>query len=160
MKKITYLLLIGLCTFLVSCGEDDSSNLDADVDEIDSELLMPLIGNWTATSVTATGCSNSDDNGENTCGDLTFCLFLQITDEGLYGLADNTDPELGEITNGIIKSLTSTTLLLCQPGLFGEEEECTNTITYSVTNSNSLSITYTDDDKPGCTFRATLTKDS
>ncbi|MEP1033088.1 hypothetical protein [Ekhidna sp.] len=159
MKNLSYLLLIVMSFFLVNCSSDDSAP-DADIDNLDPALLAPLIGDWTATSVTASGCTNASDNGENTCGDFTFCLFVQISDEGLYGISDNTDPDLSESTFGILKSLTASTFLLCEPGIFGEEEVCSNTVTYSFTNSTTLNITFTDEDAPGCTFTATFTKDS
>ncbi|WP_436517014.1 hypothetical protein [Ekhidna sp. To15] len=159
MKNLFSLLLIALSIFLINCSKDDSGPV-ADIDELDPALLAPLIGDWTATSVSTSGCTNSSDNGTNTCGDFTFCLFVQISDEGLYGFSDNTDPDLSETTFGVLKTLTSTSFLLCEPGLFGEEEVCSNTVTYSFTNSTTLSVRFTDDDEPGCTFSATFTKDS
>lgn len=159
MKQLTSILLLGLCILFVNCSSDDSEPV-ADIDELDPTLLAPLVGDWTATSVTASGCTNASDNGTNTCGDFTFCLFIQISDEGLYGFSDNTDPELSETTFGVLKSLTASTFLLCEPGLFGDEEVCSNTVTYSFTNSTTLSVRFTDDDEPGCTFSATFTKDS
>ncbi len=159
MKKLASLTLIGLSLFLINCGKEDTLP-DADIDELDPELLEPLIGDWTATSVTASGCTNSSDNGTNSCGDFLFCLFIQITDEGLYGLSDNTDPDLSESTSGLLKNLTATSFELCEPGFFGEEEDCSNTITYSFTSSTTLSIRFTDDEEPGCSFSATFTKET
>lgn len=158
MKNLTNLTLICLSLFFISCGSDDSAP-DADVDELDAALLAPLVGNWATASVTISGCDDTSLNGENSCGALLFCLFVQITDEGQYSFTDNTDPDLGETTFGVLKTLTSSTFLLCEPGLFGEEETCSNTVTYSFNGSSTLNITYTDDDAPGCTFSATLTKD-
>lgn len=159
MKNLTNLTFVFLALLLISCGSDDSAP-DADVDELDAALLAPLVGNWTATSVTVSGCSDSNSNGTNSCDGLTFCLFVQITDEGQYSFTDNTDPNLSETTFGFLKSLTSSSFLLCEPGIFGEEETCSNTVSYSFDGSSSLTITYTDDDEPGCSFRATFSKDS
>lgn len=160
MKNFTSILLLCLCVFLVSCGDDDSSIDDVDTEELDPVLLAPLVGNWTATSVTTTGCTDANSNGVNTCGDLLFCLFIQISDEGIYGISDNTDPELSEFTGGIIKSLTASSFLLCEPAILGGDEDCSSTITYSFTNATTLEISFTDEEAPGCTFSATFTKDS
>lgn len=169
MKKNVFFYLVIVLPFVFSnCGSDDGDNNNGLSDKpLDAALLAPLLGNWTADFKTVSGC---DQAGDYDCGDFLTCLFVQITDEGFYSFTDvdindpaNTDDNPGSVStvnsSGQIKELTATTMLFCEPNIFGDTDfDCSDPITYSVSGS-TLTATWTDSESPGCTFKAIFTKE-
>lgn len=137
--KIYFLLLLTTPLFLINCGSDDG----------DADYISQFVGTWQSSSVVSTGCTNSEDNGTLTC--TPFCYQAVFTAQGTYSLIDGTSGQ-GINESGTFKA-TGTTLTLCEDGTCDDDPA-----TYEFTNDNTVVVTFTDDDSPGCQFAATFNK--
>lgn len=138
-KKLYFLLLLATPLFLINCGDDDG----------DGDFNAQFVGQWEATSVTSTGCDNSEENGTLTCS--PFCFQVEFNDDRTYSLTDGTgDPVVDE--SGTFEA-TATTLNLCSDGTCDSDPA-----TYAFIDDDTVAVTFTDDDSPGCQFTATFTR--
>ena len=135
MKSLKLIFLAALICTLISCS-DDSEPLDA------------LVGEWATTSLVATNCTNSSENGTADCGGIP-CLNIVIGGDGSYTLSGPaiTETETGKMT------ATETTVKLCANNL--TEEECTNqdNNAYTLIDGN-LTVVFSED----CTYTAVFQK--
>ena len=135
MTKLSTLFL-GICLLLfLGCSDDEE------------DFLTPLVGTWETSLITTSGCSDPTENGTLTCTGGP-CISVTINSNGTYTLDNNIDQtsEEGTVT------VTATTINLCENGTTGCEAE-----TYSLAG-NTLTITFTEDDSPGCLFMIVFTK--
>ncbi len=139
MKKLlnTFIVCIFSLTFLTNCGSDDVSPLDQ------------LVGNWVASSITVSDCTDTSGNGVLAC--TPFCLDLVINGAGDYTLTSNLEDE--SITESGTAEVTSNTILLCETG----EDECPDANSYTLDGS-TLIISFANEEFPGCVFVATYLK--
>lgn len=140
MRAFLSLSFIALLLCLASCGSEEE------------EFLTPLVGTWESSTVTAANCTDPDENGTTTCSN-TYCIRVTINSDGTYTLNNNLDDppstESGNIT------ATSSTISMCESGNSNCGDADTNTYSLS---GGKLSVTFTDDDSPGCNFTATFDK--
>lgn len=135
MTKLSTLFL-GICILLfLGCSDDEE------------DFLTPLVGTWETSLITTSGCSDPGDNGTLTCTGGP-CIEVTINSNGTYSFQNNIDQtsETGTVT------VTATTINLCETGATDCEGE-----TYSLAG-NTLTISFTEDDSPGCLFTIVFTK--
>jgi hypothetical protein len=135
MPNLTTLLL-GLCIVLfIGCSKDEE------------DFLTPLVGTWETSEIITTGCSDPADNGSLSCTGGP-CFVVTINSNSTYTLQNNVDQtsEAGTV------SVTATTINLCETGDTGCEAQ-----NYSL-SGDKLTITFTEDDSPGCLFTIVFTK--
>ncbi|MEP0985608.1 hypothetical protein [Ekhidna sp.] len=139
MKQFLTLLLLSASITLVNCGDDK----DADAD-----FLAQFVGTWQSSNITAAGCNDPEENGTLNCD--PFCFEITITANGTYSLLESgsQSPETGTIT------ATETTVTICETG----ETICDSQDPYSFSGENTFSITFTDEDSPGCQFTAVFNR--
>ncbi len=113
----------------------------------DEDFLTPLVGTWESSLITTSGCTDPADNGTLTCTGGP-CFVVNINSNSTYTLQNNVEQtsEAGTVT------VTATTINLCETGATHCEAE-----TYSL-SGDTLTITFTEDDSPGCLFTIVLTK--
>ena len=118
------------------------------------DFLAALVGTWQADVITATGCNDSEENGQITCD--PYCLRIEINSNGTYTLSQvNFETQMTESESGAI-TVTSNQITLCRTGANCSDEDPG---TYVKTSDTSLTITFTDnDDSPGCQFSTVFTK--
>jgi hypothetical protein len=135
MTKLSTVFL-GLCVLLfLGCSDDEE------------DFLTPLVGTWETSEMVTSGCTDPDENGSLTCTGGP-CLSVTINSNSTYTLENNIDQssEAGTVT------ITATTINLCETGSTDCEAE-----TYSL-SGDKLTITFTEDDSPGCLFTIVFTK--
>ena len=135
MTKLSTLFLgISILLFL-GCSDDEE------------DFLTPLVGTWETSLITTSGCSDPSDNGTLTCTGGP-CIEVTINSNGTYSFQNYIDQtsETGTVT------VTATTINLCETGATDCEGE-----TYSLAG-NTLTISFTEDDSPGCLFTIIFTK--
>lgn len=141
MHMKTYLNFIFILSilFLYSCGSEEE------------DFLSPLVGTWESSTVIATNCTDSDENGTLTCTN-TYCIRVTINSDGTYTLNNNLDDpstsESGNIT------VTSSNLTLCASNSVNCDDDSDP---YSL-SGGELSVGFTDEDSPGCNFTANFVK--
>ena len=121
--------------FFLSCSDDEK------------DFLTPLVGTWETSLITTSGCTDPDENGTLTCQGGP-CLSVTINSNGTYTLQNNIDQtsEAGTVT------VTATSITICETGDTGCEAD-----PYSLVG-NTLTLTFTEDDSPGCLFTIVFTK--
>ncbi len=141
MKRLLFPLLMISPLLFIQCGDDEPGE-----EEVDH--LAPLVGSWMMTSITNSGCTNADENGTFDANN-SYSILVTITADGTYtvtqcGVVDET---------GTVSDVTADSFLFCETGV----TDCTPD-TY-VLSGNTITVTTTDDESPGCTVALTLTKD-
>lgn len=142
MKKILAVVLTLSTVTFFNCGGDDE------------DFLTPLVGAWDVFSISITGCDDESSNGTQTCEDADMaaipCTTITIDSDGTYTLVDNTNggSESGDVT------VTASKITLCATG----DPNCTGD-DYTL-SGNALTVSFTEDDSPGCLFEAKATKRS
>lgn len=139
MKRLLTLLVLSASILFISCGDDK----DADAD-----FLAQFVGTWQSSNITASGCTDPEENGTITCD--PYCFQITISASGTYSLIESGSqtPETGTIT------ATETTIRICETG----DTDCGDGDPYSFSNSSTFTVSFTDEDSPGCTFTATFNK--
>jgi hypothetical protein len=135
MTKLSTVFL-GLCVLLfLGCSDDEE------------DFLTPLVGTWETYEMAISGCTDPLDDQIYTCQGGP-CMSVTINSNSTYTLQNNLDQssEAGTIT------VTATTINLCETGSTDCEAEV-----YSL-SGDKLTITFTEDDSPGCLFTIVFTK--
>lgn len=122
--------LLVLSLALVSCDDDEGSDF-GDIPEV-------FVGTWNSIEFTASGCTDSEDNGTCSVG----CLTILFLEDGAF-----TGSVAGESILGTATA-NATTLRLCDP-----TNDCTD-VTYEI-GETSTEISWSDDED-GCTYTATI----
>mgnify|MGYP001802584896 CR=1 FL=1 len=172
MKKPFLLVLsLSLLFDFVGCGSDDGGDGDGgandDGDAVDPVLFAALEGDWNAESKSLSGCTTSSQNGTYECGEgFVTCIALNFQVDDVFGGGyffsdiESTDGFSGSITSGAVQDLTSSSFSLCEPNFLGDPEFlCNQVFSYSLSNGyQTMTVTWTDTNFPGCTSSATFTK--
>ena len=135
MTKLSTLFLGLFLILFLGCSNDEE------------DFLTPLVGSWETFVITSTGCVDPDENVTLTCSGGP-CIEVTINSNGTYTLQDNIEQtsEAGTVT------VTASTITLCETGATDCEAE-----TYSL-SGDKLTLTFTEDDSPGCLFTIVFTK--
>ena len=135
MTKLTTLFLGLFIILFFGCSNDEE------------DFLTPLVGTWETSEISTSGCTDPNDNETLTCTGLP-CMVVSINSNGTYTFQNNLEQtsEAGTVT------VTASTINLCETGATDCEAE-----TYSL-SGDKLTITFTEDDSPGCLFTIVFTK--
>jgi len=137
MNRAALLLSTFLLTSVLmsSCTKDEKNN-----------VLKSLVGDWNASSIEVSGCTDENDNEQITCN--IYCFELSFNDDGSYSILDSRETGNTITTEGTF-TVTDSDIIFCETN-----GDCSRR-TYSL-DKNNLTLTYSDDD--GCNFTEPYTK--
>lgn len=120
MKKLFYTLLVGI--IVSSCGSDDGDGADS------------IVGVWSSSIIEFSGCDG--DNLPLTCDFI--CISLKLEEDGSYLKVDSREAG-NEFTREGTYTVSDSDIVFC------ETSGTCNREAFVVT-SNSLTLTFTDDE--------------
>jgi hypothetical protein len=130
-SKLILWLVIGFITIAVGCGEDEDT------------LNTSLVGNWVATGISVSQCTNAADSTSALTCDNNDCQRLILIDTGGFQAVTITDGLPSRVTG--TWTSTDTRLSLC---VDVEDEQVCDDYTYLLTGTD-LILTFQNPDN-GC----------
>ncbi|MCR9251856.1 MAG: hypothetical protein NXI20_15630 [bacterium] len=119
-----------------------------------ADLLEPFVGQWTLTSITASSCDDSSQEGTEEC---TECPVLTIAANCSYSFVFPDDGNGSDTETGYIV-VSSTTILLCEDD---SDEDCEfedDGLMYTLSGTTLSVVSDDDNDLPGCSVSYNLVK--